>query len=241
MSANELMLDIGQIHELELAFRRSGWTNADIKALSEGDFLTDVLKLMNEQKSLGHKWNIKYFSCLSCVLKREFCGPLKNTGVFSGKELLAYLAACNVRDTLFEKSKTIFRKNIVDCDSLPFVPFGYSVEEHRKGGNFEFNSAKFSLYFSSSQDNGGICGHDLYKELSDKQLWNANALDYFLQFPELIPKEFKMLKVFFWGTIYRNCLGSLYVRCLEQSASGWIWSFRWLGSNFNHDCPAMIG
>lgn len=36
----------GQAHELALAFDRNGWTNADVKKLSEGNMLTDVIRLV---------------------------------------------------------------------------------------------------------------------------------------------------------------------------------------------------
>jgi|GEM_PF-439204 len=50
MSTNDLMLDVSQAAELKLAFRRNGdWTNADIKTLSEGTVLGDVLKIIRGQ------------------------------------------------------------------------------------------------------------------------------------------------------------------------------------------------
>ncbi len=42
----ELMLDVGQANELKLAFRRSGYTNADIKKLCEGDILARLLSIV---------------------------------------------------------------------------------------------------------------------------------------------------------------------------------------------------
>ncbi|MES2953315.1 MAG: hypothetical protein V4674_02045 [Patescibacteria group bacterium] len=39
----ELSLDVGQANELKLAFRRTGWTNAEIKMLCEGSKLRKVL------------------------------------------------------------------------------------------------------------------------------------------------------------------------------------------------------
>lgn len=52
MSTSDLMLDVSQAHELKLAFRRNGWTNADIKALSEGSLLADVLKVVKGQSEI---------------------------------------------------------------------------------------------------------------------------------------------------------------------------------------------
>ena len=44
----ELMLDVGQANELKLAFRRSGWTNAEIKKLCEGNLLARLLPLVQD-------------------------------------------------------------------------------------------------------------------------------------------------------------------------------------------------
>ena len=52
MSANDLMLDVSQAAELKLAFRRTGWNNAEIKTLSEGDILADVLKVIRGQAKI---------------------------------------------------------------------------------------------------------------------------------------------------------------------------------------------
>lgn len=49
---NNLILGAGQSHELELAFRRNGWTNADIKALSEGGILGEVLEVIKKRAQI---------------------------------------------------------------------------------------------------------------------------------------------------------------------------------------------
>ncbi|ETB63735.1 TPA: hypothetical protein DIC38_02935 [Candidatus Nomurabacteria bacterium] len=57
MSTNDdLMLDVSQAHELKMAFRRNGWTNGDIKTLSEGNILTSVLDVIRDN---------------SCVISKE--------------------------------------------------------------------------------------------------------------------------------------------------------------------------
>lgn len=43
---DKLVVGTGQAHELTLAFGRNKWTNADIKSLSEGDFLTQIRPLV---------------------------------------------------------------------------------------------------------------------------------------------------------------------------------------------------
>jgi len=52
MSANDLMLDVSQAAELKLAFRRNGWNNAEIKTLSEGNILGEVLKVIKGQAEI---------------------------------------------------------------------------------------------------------------------------------------------------------------------------------------------
>ena len=44
----ELMLDVGQANELKLAFRRHGWSNAEINKLCEGNLLAHLLPLVRE-------------------------------------------------------------------------------------------------------------------------------------------------------------------------------------------------
>lgn len=46
MRNSELMLDVSQINELELAFHRSGYTNGEIKKLCEGNILADVRSIL---------------------------------------------------------------------------------------------------------------------------------------------------------------------------------------------------
>jgi len=40
--------------------------------------------------------------------------------------------------------KTI--EHLIDCDATPFIPPGWTVKEHTKGGMFKFDSHKISLY-----------------------------------------------------------------------------------------------
>lgn len=46
MANNDLMLDVNLAAELKMAFRRSGFTTANIKQLSEGDILTDIRRVL---------------------------------------------------------------------------------------------------------------------------------------------------------------------------------------------------
>lgn len=122
--------------------------------------------------------------------------------------------------------------NIIDCDEDPFVPTSWNIEEHKKSGVLKCDLAKIRLHLSDNQQNGErIDGHNLYKELKNEPVLNANVLDYLLAHPELILEEWKEKEIFFWGTTYRDMYSGLCVRCLYWDGVRWGWSY----SYFNHD------
>jgi hypothetical protein len=138
-------------------------------------------------------------------------------------------------------------EHVIDCDADPFVPSGWKVESHTKGGQFVFNPAKIKLYLSPNQQNGkSIDGNKLRKELANEPVFNANVLDYLLAHPELIPEEWKKDErgntryIFFWGTIYRVSSGHLCVRCLYFHVGSWRWYFIWLDDDWDDDFPAAL-
>lgn len=131
-------------------------------------------------------------------------------------------------------------EHLIDCDAAPFVPDGWSVKEHKKTGQLKFDPAKISLYLSKKQKKGVIGGHNLHKELNNKPVMNANVLDDLLVHPELIPEEWKGKNIFFWGTIYRDSDGNLYVRYLSSDESKWYWVYYWLTGAFDSDDPAAL-
>ncbi|HPT29693.1 MAG TPA: hypothetical protein PK526_02010 [bacterium] len=188
MSENkDLMLDVSQAEELKLAFRRHGYTNKDIKTLSEKGILGEVLKVIKGQAEIR------------------------------------------------------MIEHLIDCDAAPFIPDGWSVENHKPGGLFKFDPAKISLYLSKKQKKGDYSvGTELRKELGKMSVLNANVLDCLLANPVLIPEEWKGKAIFFWGTIYRSSGGSLCVRCLNWSGSNWNWNYSFLGDSFNSDSPAAL-
>jgi len=128
---------------------------------------------------------------------------------------------------------------IIDCDADPFLPQGWKVESHKKMGQFEWDATKVALYLDEGQQ-GGKCieGNKLRKKLEAKNVHNANVLDYLLAHPELIPEEWKGKAVFFWGTVYRNSAGGLYVRYLYWDGKRWDWYCLWLDSSWGGNSPA---
>ena len=146
--------------------------------------------------------------------------------------------------------KIVANECVVNCDTAPFVPGNWSVETHpigigfvtlekRADGQLYIDGKKVILYLSKKQMNGKvIVGNDLREELSGKKILNANILDYLLAHPELIPEEWKVKPIFFWGTIYRLLIGDLSVRYLCWRGAEWGWGNYWLGHGFGAGDPA---
>lgn len=138
-------------------------------------------------------------------------------------------------------------KHLIDCDTAPFCPDIWTVEDHHKDGQLVFDPANIQLYLCNGQMDGrSIEGHKLRKELAKMHVMNANVLDYLVAHPELIPDSWKTNKngnthyIYFFGTIYRNGCGRLYVRFLYWRGCRWQWNFLWLGGNFNGYDPAAV-
>jgi hypothetical protein len=137
--------------------------------------------------------------------------------------------------------------HVIDCDADPFVPEGLQVEEHQKGGSFTWDPKMVRFYLSNLQQNGKcIRGEKLRAELRDKQVVNANVLDYLVGHPHLIPEEWKRDEesrtrcIFFWGTIYRYSDGRLSVRYLSWYGDRWYWRCTWLGYGWDVFDPAAL-
>ena len=152
-----------------------------------------------------------------------------------------------VRDVLEGRAEISYPDHIIDCDADPFLPNGWKVEDHQRGGQFKFDSAQVQFYLSDSQRKGKVIeGNTLRKELAGKPVLNANVLDYLLAHPHLIPEEWKQDSegrtryIFFWGTIYRRSSGSLCVRCLYWIGGRWGWNNGWLGSDWGVSGPAAL-
>ena len=147
----------------------------------------------------------------------------------------------DVRRVLLGHASITVVSHVIDCDADPFVPDGWSVEEHQKGGSFQRDASKVELWLANGQKNGKVLkGNKLRKEMAKKVPFNACALDYLLANPHLIPEEWKGKYVFFWGTVYRRRAGLLYVRYLCWSGDGWDWSNRCLDDDWDEYYPAAL-
>jgi hypothetical protein len=152
-----------------------------------------------------------------------------------------------IRQVLLGHASIQVIEHLIDCDADPFVPDGWKVEEHQKGGAFKFDASKVQFYLDKGQQNGKyIEGNKLRKALSGKPVLNANVLDYLLKHPELIPDDWKKDEngntryIFFWGTIYRSSDGLLYVRYLCWGGGRWGWDAGWLDCGWGSSNPAAV-
>ena len=199
--SNEFTMTTGQAHEVAQAFGRSGWNNEQVKQLSEGDFLKQVL------------------------------------------------------DALLGRAEIKAIEHAVDFSADPFMPDGWSVEEHqkgkvakleRKGDDLYLDGKKIEFWLSSEQKRGVITGNILRAKLKGKPVLNANLLDHLLKNPHLIPEAWKKDEngntryIFFWGTIYRGAGGYLYVRYLYWDGDRWVWLYFWLDYDFCGIFPAAV-
>jgi|ERR1035437_4131177 hypothetical protein len=102
-----------------------------------------------------------------------------------------------------------------------------------------FDISKVSLHLEPEQKDGYIKGNILAERLKDKSL-NSTALKYLLDNPKLIPEAWKGKYVYFWGTIYRDADGFLYVRCLDWRGGRWVSDYRWLGGGWGVSNPSAL-
>lgn len=124
------------------------------------------------------------------------------------------------------------KTHIIDCDSNPYIPGGFEIAKHIKGGQLNWNSDEVELWLCDKQKEQGIGGSSLYELLKDKSVLNACVLDHLLANPQLIPEEWKDETVFFWGTIYRESSGgNLYVRFLYYHGGEWKSRKLWFENN----------
>lgn len=137
--------------------------------------------------------------------------------------------------------------HIIDCDADPYVPEGWEVVEHQRGGQFTWGPSRVMPYYSLQQKRGeSLWGDELCKELKGKPVLNANVLDYLLANRHLIPEKLKekmnghTFILFFWGTIYRLPNTNLQVRGLGWSEGQWGEYSHWLGGSFRKDSPAAL-
>jgi hypothetical protein len=146
----------------------------------------------------------------------------------------------------------------IDLDADPvFVPTGFEVVEHLRGGFLNWTPTKpqIELYLPEAQRKGVVDGAMVFEELEKFEgiMANANALDFLIghvvERPWMIPEEWKnveqnrMKHILFWGTHYRY-EGSICVRSLDWSADArervWKAGYCWIDNRLNSQFPAAM-
>ncbi|MFZ2310509.1 MAG: hypothetical protein WAW11_03110 [Patescibacteria group bacterium] len=180
-------------------------------------------------------------STLSIGAMNQLGDALENAGWTAEEvtKLKQFKNLSGIRDLVYGKAVITYPEHLIDCDAAPFIPEGFTLVEHKKIGLWKWNPG-IPFYLSKKQKKGSITGNDLKKELVDQPVLNANVLDYLLAHQELIPESWKGKAIFFWGTIYRNSDGRLYVRYLGWGGSEWYWYYRWLDDGFYSGRPAAL-
>jgi hypothetical protein len=108
-------------------------------------------------------------------------------------------------------------------------------------GQFVFDPARIKLHLSPNQQGGKyIKGDKLKVELANEPVLPANVLDFYLANSHLILEEWKEKAVFFWGTVYRDSSGILYVRCLCFDDGRWYSDCLRLGNDWDGSDPAAL-
>jgi len=149
----------------------------------------------------------------------------------------------------------------VPNDPLKWAPHnGLKVVEHRTMGSVPFELERVQLYLTPAQQaDQWISGHELRKLLQKEPLLNANFLDAWLwflgktenkkQLEFLFPDRFCNdqngwhVYTFFWGTVYENEEGRLFVRyvCKAGETQGVTSGLVCLDEpHFRVNCPAAI-
>ncbi|MDD4995335.1 MAG: hypothetical protein PHW53_02645 [Patescibacteria group bacterium] len=138
--------------------------------------------------------------------------------------------------------RAVEAKHIIDCDADPYLLGLFTVEEHRRSGQLEWDPDKVVLYLSDLQRGRSVVqGHALRKELQNQSVLNACVLDYLLVHPNLIPIMWMRMRVYFWGTIYCDREGDLCVRGLFwEDEKGWFWRYKHLSHDFYRDDTAAV-
>lgn len=139
------------------------------------------------------------------------------------------------------------QRHIINLDADPFVPDRWTVQEHRHGGSWQFNADEVTLFLDKRQRDGkNIKGKMIYQDLKAQSVMNANVLDYLLKNNCLIPEDWKedgdgkSRYICFWGTIYRDWDGLLYVRFLSWDGIRWTQGSFWIGTYFRTNYPAAV-
>ena len=140
----------------------------------------------------------------------------------------------DMRHVLPVRTRIIEPEHIIDCDADARAFNGWEVFEHKKGGHFKWDPRRVIPYLDYEQKKGrGVSGERLCEKLARKPVLNANALEYLLAYPYLIPKNWGGNNTLFLGTLYLDKEGDLRIRYLFRCYGRWKGSTTWAERNLD--------
>jgi len=132
-------------------------------------------------------------------------------------------------------------EHIIDCTVPPFTPEGWEIEKHIKGIIIQWNEYTGGKIIDHLEK---IADHNIFidpDELSGEMPLTAmpltaNILDYLVDHPRLVPREWRGKDVLFFGTLYRDRAGNLVVRYLNCRGSGNRWGYQAVNKQLFRHC-----
>jgi hypothetical protein len=144
----------------------------------------------------------------------------------------------------FAEIKPIYE---IDFDKAPYIPDGWTLLpdneqlRNRIHGKMKFDSTKINLYLDAAQKRGRyIEGNELRDRLTNMPVFGVQLRDFYLEYPHFIPEEWKGKAIYFWGSIYQDSNGDLYVPCLCWRDLRWCSGFDWLNRIWRNNNPSII-
>ncbi len=141
----------------------------------------------------------------------------------------------------------------VDFDATAWCPDGWEVRPedqlpNRVRGQPEVDLGEVGFHLDDVQKDGRIIGGNKLKDriATLPAVYGSQMLDGLLADTAKIPESWKknangfIRYTYFWGTIYRDGDGYLYVRCLFFGNGEWRWGSLWLGGDFGGGDPAAV-
>lgn len=127
----------------------------------------------------------------------------------------------------------------------PSIPYtGWTIESDINQKSVDLS--KLALHLEPEQEKGSITGTELRTRMQSKSPMSASVLDYLIEHPEDTPEEWKQTKdgktqyVFFWGTIYCDSHGNLYVRYWYCHEGRWQADYDWLDNAWDVQSPSVV-
>ncbi len=139
-------------------------------------------------------------------------------------------------------------EHVIDFDSAPAFPASLTIApdndqiKTRVRGKRNLSEIRVGLHLDDGQTNGKwVKGYNLKPRLEGQPVLGSQLLDFYLEHPDLIPKDCKTKGlIFFWGTIYRDIYNNLYVYYLRWYRTRWVKDYHCLGGYWGNRGSAAV-